>query len=371
MAERMVPSFRLTFTEEEIASTLNATENILRSGDLALGPYTDEFEEAMAEVAQTEHLVSVNSGSTALEVIYKMFDTQDRKILMPSNTNFATAAAAKNAEADIEFYDGGLYPNIADIESRLTDDVAALVVVHIGGYLSPQLEQIAELCRERGIRLIEDAAHAHGAQLDGKAAGSFGDAAAFSFFLTKTLTTGEGGAIATNDDSFAALARQYRTQGRGSDGLSHEVWGNSWRMTEIGAALGLAQIKSLDADTERRAAIIRRYQTELGRTGLQFPQLSLESRPSGHKAIAILPEGISRDGLKLAMKGRGVQLAREVYEKPLHQQQIFQEYVTNPDAYPEATFFAERQVALPLWRHMPDSDVDTVIEQLNEELGAA
>jgi len=368
MAERMVPSFRLTFTEEEIASTLDATENVLRSGDLVLGPYTDGFEEAMAKVAQTEHLISVNSGSTALEVIYKMIGTKGRKILMPSNTNFATAAAAKNAEADIEFYDGGLYPNIADIESKLTDDTAALVVVHIGGYLSPELEQIAELCNERGIRLIEDAAHAHGAQLDGKAAGSFSDAAAFSFFLTKTLTTGEGGAIATNDDSLAALARQYRTQGRGSDGLSHEVWGNSWRMTEIGAALGLAQIKSLDTDTERRAAIIRRYQTELGKTGLQFPQLDSESRPSGHKALAILPEGVSRDGLKRAMKGRGVHLAREVYEKPLHQQPIFREYVTSPDAYPEATFFAERQVALPLWRHMPDSDVDTVIEQLNKEL---
>lgn len=368
MAERMVPSFRPTFTEEEIASTLTATESILRSGDLALGPYTDEFEKAMADAAQTEHLVSVNSGSTALEIIYKMIDAKDRKILMPSNTNFATAAAAKNAEANIEFYDGGLYPNIEDIESRITDDTAALVVVHIGGYLSPELEKIAELCKERGIRLIEDAAHAHGAQMGGKAAGSFGDAAAFSFFLTKTITTGEGGAIATDDASLAALARQYRTQGRGADGLSHEVWGNSWRMTEVGAALGLAQLRTLDADTERRAAIIRRYQIELGRTGLQFPQLDPESRPSGHKALAILPEGVSRDGLKRAMKSRGVQLAREVYEKPLHQQPIFQEYVTDQDAYPEATFFAERQVALPLWRHMPDEDVDTVIEQLSEEL---
>jgi dTDP-4-amino-4,6-dideoxygalactose transaminase len=368
MAERMVPSFNLTFTEEEIATTLTATENILRTGNLALGPYTDEFEEAMADVAQTEHLVSVNSGSTALEIIYKMTDTKDRKILMPSNTNFATAAAAKNAEAQVEFYDGGLYPNVEDIESRLTPDTAALVVVHIGGYLSPELEKIAELCKKNGIRLIEDAAHAHGAQLEGKAAGSFGDAAAFSFFLTKTLTTGEGGAIATDDSDLAALARQYRTQGRGSDGLTHEVWGNSWRMTEIGAALGTTQIKSLEADTERRAAIIRRYQTELGRTGLQFPELGLESRPSGHKAIAILPEGVSRSGLKQAMMGRGVQMAREVYEKPLHQQPIFQEYASHPDAYPETTEFADRHVALPLWRHMPDSDVDKVIEQLNEVL---
>lgn len=362
----VVPSFQTGFSEGEITEVLASTEQILRTGQLILGPYTREFEAAMADVAQTEHAIAVNSGSTALEIAYKALDVKDRQVLVPTNTNFATAAAAVYAGANVELYDNGLYPDFDDLTERLNADTGAVVVVHIGGYISSDMQRIAARCQNLGIPLIEDAAHAHGALQDGQAAGSFGRAAAFSFFPTKTITTSEGGMIATNDADLATKARQYRDQGRSADGLTHEVWGNSWRITEIGAALGLAQIRRIEEDTDRRAAIITRYQTELAGTVLEFPALTPGSRPSGHKCIAILPENISRDALKKALLSRGVQLGRGVYEKPLHQQPLFEE--SKRGRYKMADSFASRHLCLPLWRFMEERDVSRVIDSLQAEL---
>lgn len=362
----VVPPFRTEFSAPEVAEIVASTEAILRSGRLILGPYTEQFESAMAGVAQTEHAVAVSSGSTALEIIYRSLGVGGRQVLVPSNTNYATAAAAANAGADVELYDSGLYPDFDDLDERLSEDTAAAVVVHIGGYITPEMERIVARCEDLGVPLIEDAAHAHAALLGGRAAGSFGHTAAFSFFPTKTITTGEGGVITTDNEGLAQKARQYRDQGRALDGITHEVWGNSWRMTELGAAVGLAQIRHVEADTDRRVSIIRRYQNELSGTGLEFPESGPDDRPSGHKCIAITPEGVSRDGLKQLLLARGVQLGRGVYEMPLHQQPLFEDAAQGD--YPMAESFAARHLCLPLWRFMGDQDVSRVIEGLRAEL---
>lgn len=364
----VIPSFRAEFSEAEIAEVTAATEQILRSGRLILGPFTRDFEAAMADISQTDHAIAVNSGSTALEIAYKTLGIEGRQVLIPTNTNFATAAAAAYAGAKVEFYDNGLYPSTEDLNGRLTEDTAGLVVVHIGGYITPEMEQIADRAAELGVPLIEDCAHAHGAMLNDRAAGSFGQAAAFSFFPTKTLTTSEGGVMTTNDAELAAKARQYRDQGKAPDGVTHEVWGNSWRMTEIGAALGLAQARSIETDNRRRAEVIGRYQTELADTALEFPEQAAGSLPAGYKCIAVLPEGVARDGLKEALKARGILLGKEVYEKPLHRQPVFDEYTTG-ESYAMADEFASRHICLPLWRFIGDDDVSTVISQLRAELG--
>jgi perosamine synthetase len=363
----IIPPFKPEFAQAEINFVNDATQKILSSGRLVLGEYTKQFETGMAAVAQREYGVAVNSGSTALEIAYRLLDVKDRHVLVPTNTNFATAAAATYAGAMVELYDSGLYPDVDDLASRLRDDTASVTVVHIGGYISPEMEHIADICRARGVPLVEDAAHAHGALLNGRAAGSFSDIAAFSFFPTKVLTTVEGGMIMTDDAALAALARQYRDQGKHADGITHEVWGNSSRMTEMGAALGAAQLVSFERDAERRAEIIDRYTTELLDTGLAFPEVSLSSRPSGYKAIALLPETISRDGLKQAMLQRGVQLGKEIYEKPLHRQPVF-EPLLQGDEYPVADEFAARHICLPVWRCMSDAQVTTVVAALRDEL---
>lgn len=239
----MIPPFRVDFADDEIRRILDAAEQVLRSGRLILGPHTRRLEALMASMTARRHGVAVNSGTSALEIIFRCLGVTGRTVLVQTNTNFATAAAAVYAGAHVELYDSGLYPSVPDLHRRLHPDVAAVVVMHVGGYVTSELAAIAGMCEQVGAALVEDAAHAHGASLDQRPAGSFGRASAFSFFPTKVVTTGEGGALVTDDDALAALGMRYRDQGKSDDGRLHELWGSSWRMTEVAAAIGVVQLE--------------------------------------------------------------------------------------------------------------------------------
>jgi dTDP-4-amino-4,6-dideoxygalactose transaminase len=360
----MIPPFTSAVPDDEIATALAAFEQILRSGRLVLGPHTEAFEAGVANMAGTRHATAVNSGATALEIIFRVLEVRDRTVLVPTNSNYATAAAAMAAGAKVELYDGGLYPDITDLQRRLRRDLAAVVVVHIGGYLSPDLPTIAAWCTATGVPLIEDAAHAHGAALSGDHAGGFGYAAAFSFFATKTISTGEGGAIVTDDPHLDRVARLYRNQGKNVH-ERHVVTGGSWRLTELGAALGCIQLDHLHRDLKRRRTIIDRYSAALSNSGLTFP--ALHGQVSGHKAIAALATGHDRRIFRDKAFSAGVQLGRGVYDKPLHTHPVFSALNVG-DSFPLADAFAAAHVCLPLWRTMSDGVVDQVITALAKVL---
>ncbi|MEV6137847.1 DegT/DnrJ/EryC1/StrS family aminotransferase [Nocardia sp. NPDC051990] len=362
----MIPPFTAALPEQEIQTVTAAVEQILHSGQLVLGPHTTAFEKAVADMAGTRYAVAVNSGSTALEIIFRFMDVRGRVVLVPTNTNYATAIAAMHAGARVQLYDSGLYPDITDIERRLTPEVAAVVVVHIGGYLSQQLPHLAGLCKRLGVLLIEDAAHAHGSTLGTRPAGSLGYAAAFSFFATKTITTGEGGAITTNDPELAQMARVYRNQDKDDHGR-RVVVGGSWRMTELGAALGTAQLDHLDSDLRHRRAVIDRYSRELSDIGLTFP--ALHGQISGHKCITMLASDINRNTLREKIFAAGVELARGIYEQPLHRQPVFCG-LNIADSFPVADDFAARHLCLPLWRGMTDNTVACVIDTVRRTVAA-
>jgi dTDP-4-amino-4,6-dideoxygalactose transaminase len=352
----------VALTEDEITETLANVERVLRSGRLMLGPFTELFEEEFGKYTGCEHAIAVNSGTSALEIAIRCSGLNGGHALVPTNTNFATAKAVVACGGDLEFYDSGLYPEVADIERRITVRTKMLIVVHIGGYISPALSHLRDLCQRRGIFLLEDAAHAHNSVLGERPAGSFGHAAAFSFFPTKVLTTGEGGMIVTSDAKIAALARQYRDQGKDSNGM-HVVMGNSWRLTEMGAVLGLAQLRSFNRDCAYRHRMMRSYERALRMHRLlSFPDEVAGLKPSGYKCIALLHSGISRSDLAETLLRFGVQLGRPVYAVPLHRQPVFQRWVNS--AYPVADEFCERHICLPLWRAITDKQRDAVVEGL-------
>ncbi|MEU7631688.1 DegT/DnrJ/EryC1/StrS aminotransferase family protein [Nocardia sp. NPDC049220] len=356
----MIPPFTPALPEPYVRAVMPAIEQILRSGKLVLGEHTTAFEAAAAAMAGSAHAVAVNSGTTALEIIFRAIGVRDRVVLVPTNTNYATAAAALQAGARLRLYDGGLYPDLADVEHRLDSDVAAVVVVHIGGYLSPDLARLAGMCAQAGIPLIEDAAHAHGSRTGEIRAGSFGYTAAWSFFTTKVISTGgEGGAITTNAPDLVTTARTARDQGKDRTGF-HVMAGSSWRMTEIGAAIGLVQFSHLDRDRHIRRTVIDRYSRYLGGHGLTFPALAADEDVSGHKCVAVLEQGIDRDRLRHLVAERGVVLARGVYDQPLHRQPVFADLGLG-DVFPAADDFAARHICLPLWTAMDSASIDRVI----------
>src|SRR5438067_10104374 len=214
-----VPPARVTFPPEDRAEILARINDALVSGALTLGPNGRELEDQFAARHDVPHAVAVSSGTSALEIIFRALDVAGREVLVPANTFFATAAAAVHAGARVRFVDCDpltMSFDLDDVAASIGPETAAIVAVHIGGLVSPAVPALAALCAQRGVSLVEDAAHAHGSALDNHPAGTFGVAAAFSFYPTKVVAGGEGGMIATNDASIADEARTYRDQGKGS-----------------------------------------------------------------------------------------------------------------------------------------------------------
>jgi dTDP-4-amino-4,6-dideoxygalactose transaminase len=355
--EKDIRLSRVTLRDDEIAEQIVRVEAVLRSGLFTNGPETRRFEAEFGAYLGVEHVVAVNSGTSALEIALRLCDVAGREVLVPANTNFATAIAVINAGGHPIFYDGGLMLDLEDLRGTLNERTAAIIVVHIGGHVSPALPAVLELASERDIPLIEDAAHAHGSRLGGKLAGTFGAFAAFSFYQSKVMTTGEGGALVTRDAVAADAARSYRVQGLDHSGIDHIRHGNAWRMTEMSAALGSIMLRSLEADGAHRRQVISRYRALLaGHPSIQFPESASGDGPSGYKVIASLSSPRLREPLKRALAARGVELDREVYARPLHVQPIFAQYRRR--ALPVAEDFAARHLCLPIWRDIDFDDVD-------------
>ena len=200
----MIKPYYLDLTAEEIAATQEKLGEILERGILILGPYTEQFESEFANYIGCKHALALNSGTSALEVLLTLKGARGKRIAVPTNTNFATVAAILRAGGLPVFMDMNpdyFVPDVDILQSTLEKhpDIAGVAWVHIGGIIRPGFESIAEYCRARGAFLIEDAAHAHGSQINGVKAGNLADGAAFSFFPTKVMTTMEGGMVTTNN----------------------------------------------------------------------------------------------------------------------------------------------------------------------------
>src|SRR6266480_5170451 len=180
-----IPAARIVFSDDDRAAVLEMIDQSLQTGALTLGPYTRELEDAFRARHDASFAVAVSSGTSAIEIILRTIGVEGREVIVPANTFFATAAAVVHAGGVPRFADidpGTFALSPATVEPVLDDSCAGVVIVHIGGFVSPDTAGLADLCRARGLWLLEDAAHAHGAAFAGRAAGSIGDAGAFSFY---------------------------------------------------------------------------------------------------------------------------------------------------------------------------------------------
>ena len=302
MAKREVPAARIVFSAEDRRAVLALVDESLRTGSLTLGPHTRRFEEAFAARHDAAHAVAVSSGTSALEIILRAIGVDGREVVVPTNTFFASAAAVVHAGGTprlAEVSASTLALSAETVEAALTPDTAAVMLVHIGGLISPEVDAIRTLCDERGVLLVEDAAHAHGSSHDGRPAGSFGHAAAFSFYPTKVLTSGEGGMIVTGDAALRDEAVIYRDQGKaGFLGGDHVRMGSAWRMSELHAAVGLVHLGRLDEAIATRQAVAERYDKALADLGRCEPvEVPDGSVTNYYKYVALLEPGIDRAAL--------------------------------------------------------------------------
>ncbi len=377
-----VQAARVVFPTEDREEIAAAVADILASGNLTLGPYTRQFEGAFAAAhcigeppgPRPLHAVAVSSGTAALEVILRSIGVAGRDVVVPANTFFATAEAALRAGgrpvfADIDPMTFALSPQT--LLAALTPRTGAVLVVHIGGLITPHVDELRAICAGRGIALVEDAAHAHGASYDGRPAGSFGAAAGFSFFPTKVVTSGEGGMILTGSDAIEEAARIYRDQGKGSVGANHHVLhGYAWRMSELAAATGLVHLRRMVGFISHRRDVAARYDAALaGLDGLDPLPEPDGCRSNFYKYIAVLPPGSDRASFRKQLaEQHQVRLAGEVYDLPLHRQPVFSEFAG--PALPVAEDLCARHICLPVHSDMTDDEVDQVLTAVAAVYGA-
>jgi len=367
-----IPAAKIWFPEEDRKAILQNIDEILKSGRLTLGNYGKEFEEKFAAYIGAKYAVAVNSGTSALEIILRCLDVEGFSVIVPTNTFFATPAAIIHAGGKVIFADitDSLCIDPQSVKKNIKKDTKAIIVVHIGGAVAPEIGEIKEICKKHNLFLIEDAAHAHGSILDGKKAGTFGDAAAFSFYPTKVITSAEGGMIVTNNEDIYKRSLVFRDQGKaGFYGNVHTEMGYNWRMSEIHAAIGLSQFARLDEFIEVRREIAKIYDKELGEIdGINPLKIPSNGSSNYYKYVALLDKGIDRVAFKKELKERhNVSLSGEVYELPCHLQPIFKKlYGFKGGEFPKAEELCERHICLPVFPTMTGEEAKYVVEVLRE-----
>ncbi|WP_371494010.1 DegT/DnrJ/EryC1/StrS family aminotransferase [Kitasatospora sp. NBC_00374] len=365
-----VPAARIVFDEDDRTAVAEAVTEILSTGMLTLGPWTERFEQAFAAEHGASHAVAVSTGTAALEVVLRTLGVRDRDVVVPAVTFYATAGAVLHAggrpvPADVEASTFAL--SAATVEAALTPSTAAVVLVHVGGLITPEVDAVRRLCDERGIALVEDAAHAHGSSFGGRAAGTFGLAGAFSFYPTKVVTSGEGGMILTESPDLRDEARIYRDQGKGSFATNHHIrFGGSWRLSELNAAVGTVHLRRLKEFVESRRRVARRYDTALAAVdGLQPLTEPDGCRGNYYKYVLLLPPGTDRARFKREVaEDFGVRLAGEVYDLPLHEQPVLAPYRGGP--LPVAEDVCARHVCLPVHTDMTEDEIDQVVGAVSQ-----
>lgn len=361
-----MPPFFLDLEEDEIRGLQDRLGEILRSGSLMLGPNTEAFEQEFAEAMGVSHAVSTNSGTSALEILLRVQGVEGKRVAVPTNTNFASAAAILHAGGEPVWLDMSpdtYMPTVKMLEeAHKSQGIAGFLAVHIGGLIPPDFMEQAQYCRDHGLFLLEDSAHAHGSRLAGTSAGAFAQGGAFSFFPTKVMTTMEGGMITTNDQQTADLARSYRNQGKGHSkfGSHHTELGNSWRINELSAAIGRVQLAKLDEMIARRNHAADRFAAVLNRIGVPYCRYEHMDRASQYKLIVRYPQDVSISEMKDRFREQGVILGGGVYDQPCHQQPVFRDVVMPSGGLPVATELCPRHICPPLTSGLDEQQIARV-----------
>jgi dTDP-4-amino-4,6-dideoxygalactose transaminase len=358
-----------------------AAASTLQSGWWSMGPRVAEFERAFSEMCAARHALAVSSGTAALHLALLATGCgPGDEVIVPSLNFVAAANAITSVGATPVFCDilgeDDLNLDPADLEAAITPRTKALLVLHYGGHPC-DMGRILELARDRGLVVIEDAAHAPGATWQGRACGTLGAVGCFSFFSNKNLPVGEGGAVVTDDDEIAERISRLRSHGMTTltwdrhRGHAHTydvvVQGFNYRLDELRAAIALVQLARLPAANAARARLVARYRSLLhGREGIVMPFEASHATAAHHLAVVVLPAAIPRDALRDALKAEGIQTS--VHYPPIHRFSLYAQ--TTPRPLPRTEDIAERLITLPLFPHMTNEQVDLVAAHILHELHA-
>lgn len=374
-APRAIKPFFLDLTEAEIEELQSVLGDILRRGELILGRYTEQFEREFAAYVGAKYAASLNTGTSALEVLLWLKGAAGKRVAVPSNTNFACVAAIMRSGATPVFLDMTeeyFVPNLPMLRTVVErHGIDGVMWVHIGGIIAPDFPDVVDYCRSRSIFLIEDAAHAHGSKLNGVRAGNFGDGAAFSFFPTKVMTTMEGGLITTNDEGEWRAIKSFRNQGKrdGNYGGKHYDLGSSWRMSELSAYMGLVQLRKLDRMISARSAAAGRLANLLKELRVDYCDTSHMDAASTYKFIVKTPDALEASAIRKRLSDLGVHCGGGVYEIPCHLQPVFKDIQHDPAELANTEKWCPRHICPPITSGTSDTDIEQMMRAMKTVFG--
>jgi dTDP-4-amino-4,6-dideoxygalactose transaminase len=350
-----------------------AVQDVIKSRWLTMGKVTQEFESSFADYTQTKHAIAVTNATAALHLACLALGIgPGDEVIVPSLTFVATANAVRYVGATPVFADiigpDNLNISPAAINLLITPRTRAIIVMHYAGYPC-DMPAILSLAKQHGVFVIEDAAHAVGSDVNGQKLGTWGDIGCFSFFSNKNMTTGEGGMLTTDNVDLAQKLSRLRSHGMTSltwDRHKGHAWsydvvdlGYNYRIDEIRAALGIAQLAKVEKNNECRRHLTQLYHSELQELAsrVSIPFQNHEGKTSAHIMPILLPKGTEREQFMGSMKKQGIQTS--FHYPPVH---TFTAYQSDTKwNLPVTEEVASREVTLPLFPTMTAEDVDTVV----------
>lgn len=369
-----IPFHRADLGEDEV----NAVAEVIRSGWLTMGPKTFEFERQFADFIGASHAVAVSSGTAALHLALEAVGVSGGDdVLVPTTTFTASAEVvtylgARPILVDIDPRTMNIDP--LDLERKITPRARAIIPVHFGG-MPCDMAEILEIAAQHKLHVVEDAAHALPAAYQGKRIGTISELTAFSFYATKTLTTGEGGMITTENEEYARRLQVMRLHGIARDAWKRYSSEGSWfyevleagfkyNLTDLQAALGVVQLAKCDAMNRARERIARCYTGAFQSVeALEVPATSSDRTTSWHLYVLRLRLDrlrIDRNKFIQELADRGV--SASVHFIPLHLQPVYQrDYQYRPGDFPVAEREYQRSLSLPIYPAMRDEEVEHVM----------
>ncbi len=372
-----VSNFRLLLSAKDKAFILAGTRRVLSGSRWTLGPMGKEFEDIFKKYTGSSHAIALSNGGVALVALLQALEIPEGSIVIcPTLTAPPTPHAILEAKMKVVFADSGdhdLGLDPRDVESKIRrygKKVRAVITVHVGGWMSPAVHELKKICARHSIPLIEDCAHAHGSWLGGRHAGTITGLAAYSFFMTKPLTSGEGGMVTVARRDLADKIRLIRNYGKNEAG-QHVMIGFNYKLSEFHAAVALWAVRNAARLAQERRKIAARYDQLLrGFAGLKIFQVT--GCLSSYYKYIVLVDSRKRNFLKRDLLRQGVEPSGGVYDVLCHEEPYFRsipgQVLNVQESFPMAEGFARRQLCLPLYPGLTEEEQKYVCRSLFRSL---